>query len=76
MAIIDLTKILRDPLKSDVTNTRIEPAIDCDGIVCGLWSPSHPDDIGPDLDPHYHLTIHGDNPPTTERFLPFFSFTR
>lgn len=76
MAIVRLTaEMLRDPLESNVTKARIEPALDCDGLSCGLWMPHHAEEIAPDIDPHLHLIVLGEDPLTTERQVPFrFSF--
>ena len=63
---------LRDPFKSRVLNCRIEQAIECDGLVCGIWNSTIGDEAPPEIDPHFHLVVWGEDPQTSARYIPFF----
>jgi len=66
--IVRLTpEMFRDPSKSERTTIGFEPALFCDGLVCGLstYPGFHP--------PHCHLVIAGGNPLASPRKYTVYS---
>ena len=63
---------LRDPLESRVPKFRIEPALDCDGGICCAWTGIIGEDSLPEIDPHFHLVVLGEEPKAGPRYVPFF----
>ena len=63
---------LRNPFESRVLKCHIEPALDCEGVVCGISNGILEDGTFPEVDPHWHLVVWGDEPKTSPRYVPFF----
>ena len=70
--IIFTAEQLRNPSKSRILNCRIEPALDCDGLMCGIWNCTVGDEQPPEIEPHFHLVVSGEEPKTSPRYLPFY----